>query len=91
MKYAVFASLIVLAGCAKPVPVKMQFPTAPEILLQKCENLKQVETRPGGVPITDLFKTIIQNYTLYHECSTKVEGWQEWYNSMKKIYDEVGK
>jgi hypothetical protein len=91
MRYLTLISILFLTGCAKPVPVKMEFPVAPEILMQKCNDLKQIETRPGGVPITELFKTVIQNYTFYHECSTKVEGWQEWYNSMKKIYGDIAK
>lgn len=91
MKIIAFLITFVLLGCAKPVPVKMEFPTAPEVLLKKCEELRQVEPKANGVPITELFKTIIENYTLYHECSNKVEGWNEWYNSMKKIYGEVGK
>lgn len=86
----VLTTSLFLTACAKPVPVKMEFPPAPEILLKKCEELKQIEPKPGGVPINELFKTIINNYTLYHECSNKVDGWNDWYNSMQKIYNEIG-
>jgi hypothetical protein len=36
-----------------------------------------------------MLKTVVENYTLYYQCSTKVEGWQEWYSEQKKIFDEV--
>lgn len=91
MKKIAFISCILLVGCAKPVPVKMDFPLAPASILKKCEELKQIEPRAGGVPITELLKTVVENYTLYHECANKVEGWSEWYESMKKIYGEVKK
>lgn len=91
MRLLALSLCALIVGCAKPVPVKMDFPMAPASLLKKCEELKQIEPRTGGVPITELLKTVVENYTLYHECSIKVEGWTEWYNNMKKIYDEVGK
>ena len=36
-----------------------------------------------------MLKVIVHNYSLYHECATKVEGWQEWYEAQKKIFNEV--
>ncbi len=86
---ALFALLLV--GCAKPVPIKMEFPPIPEVLQKKCEELKTVTPGANGTPITELFKVVVENYMLYHECSNKVEGWNEWYSQMKSIYDKVGK
>lgn len=92
MKFLLLVTVFVLSACvSKPVPVKMEFPSAPQSLLKKCEELKTIEPKAGGTPITDLLRTVVENYTLYHECSNKVEGWTEWYTSIKKIYDEVGK
>lgn len=92
MRYIVLVFTLWLSACmTKSVPVKMEFPEAPQSLLKKCEDLKTIEPKAGGTPITELLKTVVQNYTLYHECSTKVEGWNEWYSGVKKIYDEVGK
>lgn len=83
---------ILLTACvSKPVPVKMDFPTAPASLIKKCEQLKTIEPKPGGTPITELLKTVVENYTLYYECSNKVDGWNDWYTETKKIYDGVGK
>lgn len=92
MKYYTFLTILFLTGCmSKPVPVRMEFPSAPLTLLKKCEELMTVEPKQGGTAITELLKTVVQNYTLYYECSNKVDGWNEWYTNIKKIYDEVGK
>lgn len=85
MKYLLLTLL--LAGCASVVPVKQKFPEAPAVLKEKCEQLKQVQG--SNVSITDLLKIVVYNYTLYHECSTKVEGWQEWYNEQERIFKNV--
>jgi len=92
MKFLAVIGLLLITGCmSKPVPVKMEFPNAPQSLLKKCEELKTIEPKAGGTPITELLKSVVTNYTLYHECSNKVDGWNEWYSNIKKIYDEVGK
>jgi hypothetical protein len=85
MKYLLITLL--LAGCSTVVPVKQKFPEAPPALKEKCEQLKQVQG--SNVSITDLLKVVVQNYTLYHECSTKVEGWQEWYTEQERIFKDV--
>ncbi len=89
MKYLLIP-LLLLAGCASTVvPVQQKFPNASPELMKKCESLKKIEG--DKVAITDLLKVVVHNYSLYYECSTKVEGWQEWYNEQKKIYDEAAK
>jgi inorganic pyrophosphatase len=87
MKTLIFILAVVLAGCSTPVPVKPKFPEVPQALKERCENLKKIEG--DKVAITEMLKVVIHNYTLYHECSTKVEGWQEWYNAQKKIYESI--
>jgi hypothetical protein len=82
-----FLSLI-LEGCSVFVPVKPpKFPDAPEQLRQNCNKLKTIEG--DKVSITDMLKVVVENYTMYYECSTKVEGWNEWYVEQKKIMDKV--
>jgi hypothetical protein len=87
MKLLIVSLVIVLAGCSTTVPVARKFPEAPQVLKEKCESLKLIEG--DKVAITEMLKVIVHNYSLYHECSTKVEGWQEWYQAQKKIFDEV--
>ena len=86
MRYLLLTLL--LAGCASTtVPVKPTFPNATPELMKKCEALQKIEG--DKVSITDMLKVVVHNYSLYYECSTKVDGWQEWYDSQKKIYESA--
>ena len=85
MKYLLI--VLLLAGCSTTIPVKQKFPNATPELMKKCESLKKVEG--DKVAITEMLKVIVQNYSLYYECSTKVDGWQDWYNEQKKIFESV--
>jgi hypothetical protein len=86
MKYLAILSAILLTACTS-VPIAPKFPDAPQVLKDKCEQLRKIDG--DKVAITEMLKVVIHNYTLYYECSTKVEGWQEWYNTQKKIYESV--
>lgn len=87
MKYLALIITTLLVGCSTAVPIKPTFPEVPQVLKEKCENLKKIEG--DKVAITEMLKVVIQNYTLYYECSTKVDGWQDWYTEQKKIYETV--
>lgn len=87
MRYLLLALLV--AGCSTTVPVQKKFPNATPDLMKQCEALKKIEG--DKVSITDMLKVVVHNYSLYYECSTKVDGWQEWYNTQKKIHDEAAK
>ncbi len=87
MKYLTILLTVFLVACSTPVPVKPKFPEVPQALKEKCENLRKIEG--DKVAITEMLKVVVHNYTLYYECSTKVEGWQEWYEAQKKIYESV--
>lgn len=83
-----FLPLLCLAACSTtPVPVQRNFPDAVPELTKKCEALATVQG--DKVPITDMLKIIVKNYTLYHECAAKVDSWQEWYTKQKKIFEEL--
>jgi hypothetical protein len=87
MKYFALVITALLMGCSTVVPVKTNFPEVPQALKEKCESLRKIEG--DKVAITEMLKVVIHNYTLYHECSTKVEGWQEWYETQKKIHESI--
>jgi hypothetical protein len=78
--------LLLLGGCSTAVPVKRSFPEVPEELRVKCEELKKAAPESK---LSDILSTVTQNYGLYHECRIKNEAWIEWYDSQKKIFDEV--
>jgi uncharacterized lipoprotein YajG len=81
--------VVFLAGCSTPVPVKQQWPAIVTELQEKCPQLKIVEGE--RVAITDLLKVIVENYTTYYQCANKVEGWNEWYNKQKEIFEKANK
>lgn len=90
MKKLIIISVLLLSGCAlfkQPVPIVPKFPDATPELMKKCEDLKTIEG--DKVAITELLKTVVQNYTLYYECSNKVDGWKEWYEKQKKLYEDI--
>lgn len=87
MRQSIILLALLFAGCQTTVPIKSEFPKAAPELMKKCEALKQVDG--NKVAITDLLKVVVHNYTLYYECSTKVDGWQEWYNEQKRLYEDA--
>lgn len=82
MKYALILSIF-LTGCTV-LPVESKFPDVPDILKQKCPELKKLN---DDAKLSDVAKTITENYTTYNECAIKVDEWNEWYNSQKKIFE----
>lgn len=92
MKAVMLLSVVFLTGCSffkQPVPVVPKFPDATPELMKKCESLLTVEG--DKVLITDMLKTIVHNYTLYYQCSSKVDGWQDWYIKQKRIFEDLKK
>jgi hypothetical protein len=88
MKYLAPLLLIILTGCSTVVPVTQRFPAVPQKLTEKCPPLKMLEDSPK---LSDVSKTITQNYTAYNECAVRNTAWIEWYESQKTIYESITK
>jgi outer membrane murein-binding lipoprotein Lpp len=88
MKKIVIVSMLLLSGCSTTVPVKAKFPDAPDMLMAKCPTLSQVKE---DAKLSEIATTVSNNYTTYYECAAIVNGWQDWYQIQKNIYDNVGK
>ncbi len=43
----------------------------------------------SDVKISQLLRTITENYGIYYQTREQVIGWQMWYNEQKKIYEAV--
>jgi hypothetical protein len=87
MKYIILGLAIVLTACSTPVPVSQRFPDVPKALIERCESLRKVEG--DKVAITEMLKVVVQNYGMYYECAAKVDGWNDWYQEQKRIYESV--
>ena len=84
MKYLLF--VLILTGCSTTVPVTAKFPDVPERLLVKCPQLEKLENE---VKLSDISKTVINNYTTYYECAVKHDAFVEWYKIQKNIFESV--
>lgn len=88
-KIVILTVSTLLTGCAVHVePVTAKFPVAPATLQEKCVELREASE---GMLLSEFTKVVVQNYILYHECSRKVEGWNEWYAKQKEIFEKATK
>lgn len=88
MKYILIPLLAVLTGCSTTVPVTNKFPEVPTRLLQVCPSLTIVK---DDAKLSELTNTITANYQTYYGCSNTVEGWINWYNTQRSIFDKSSK
>lgn len=86
MRYLLLALAITITGCSTVVPVARKFPEAPAELRTACPDLRQTETT---TQLSKVIETVVENYGSYHECKIRVESWNEWYDTQKKIFDEL--
>ena len=77
--------LLILGGCTS-VPVERTFPAVPDELKAACPDLQKLKPE---AKMSDVLGIVTQNYTTYHECRIRNEAWVEWYDSQRKIFDEV--
>jgi hypothetical protein len=85
----IFAIVIMLVlavtGCSTVVPVVAKFPDAPgRSAMVPCPQLEQI---PGEARLSDVGRTVVQNYTTYYACAVKADAWIEWYSVQKKIFE----
>lgn len=85
MRYLLIALL--LTGCATNVPVTAKFPEKPTA----SGACPQLEAISEDVKLSTLTSTITKNYSTYYECSVKVDTWNEWYETQKRIFESVSK
>ena len=78
--------VLILTGCSTTVPITAKFPDVPERLLVKCPQLEKLENE---AKLSDISKTVINNYTPYYECAVKHDAFVEWYKIQKNIFESV--
>jgi len=84
MKYLLL--VLILTGCSTTVPVTAKFPDVPERLLVRCPQLEKLENESK---LSDISKTVTNNYTTYYECAVKHDAFVEWYQTQKRIFESV--
>ena len=78
--------VLILTGCSTTVPITAKFPDVPERLLVKCPQLEKLENE---AKLSDIGKTVTNNYTTYYECAVKNDAFIEWYQTQKRIFESV--
>jgi phage FluMu protein Com len=87
-KYLALFLLILMSGCSTVVPVTVKFPDAPDRIKIKCPQLKTLNEE---AKLSDIAKTITENYTTYYECAVRNDTWIEWYETQKIIFEKLNK
>jgi hypothetical protein len=87
MKRLILLPILFLVGCSTPVPVRQPFPAAPDVLMQKCDSLLVLNDNENR--LSRVIESVTKNYAKYHECKARNDAWIEWYNTQKKIFEEV--
>ena len=87
MKYLVLMLAVFLTACSTPVPITARFPEVPEIIMERCPDLKKIATETTTMSI--LTTTITENYTTYYECAVKVDAFRTWYDTQKAIFENI--
>ena len=77
---------LVLAGCSTPLPVQRNFPVLPVELAQECSELNQIKPE---AKLSDVTRSVTENYSLYHFCKNKHKNIVEWYTIQKQIYEDI--
>lgn len=87
MKLSLLCYVLLLTGCNPAVNVHRNFPDIPPSLQEPCAKLTLVANNTSK--LSDVLRVVTDNYSQYHECSIKVQTWKEWYDTQKKIFEEV--
>ena len=88
MKYLIaLIATIALSGCGTTAPVVAKFPEPPgKGSMRACADLKKLADQSK---LSDVARTVNDNYGSYWECAVKVDTWIEWYQIQKNIFEDV--
>lgn len=83
---APIALLLALTGCSTTVPVVAKFPEPPKYSTEKCPQLEKLN---DDAKLSDVAKTVTNNYSTYYQCAVKNDAWIEWYEIQKHIFEGI--
>lgn len=76
--------VFLLSGCWKTIP---NLPDPPPLIVESCVPLQKAESSQ----LEPFLKTVVENYNLYHLCSSKHEDLVAWYKAVQQNYKEAQK
>jgi hypothetical protein len=86
MKKLIVIACLIVSGCTT-VPVTAKFPTAPDSLTAPAVALKTLDM--PNPELSDLISNANDNYAEYYRLRDKYNGWINWYNTQKQIFESV--
>ena len=86
MKRLILITALLITGCASTVPMVAKFPDVPKDMLVTCPDLKLA---PDTTKLSEVLPVIVDNYGQYYTCKDTVDSWIDWYNTQKKIFDNI--
>lgn len=84
--FIIVAAVLLLTGCSTTVPVVAKFPEPPKYSMEKCPQLEKLN---DGAKLSDVAKTVTNNYSTYYQCAVKNDAWIEWYEIQKHIFEGI--
>jgi hypothetical protein len=86
MKRLILITALVITGCASTVPIIEKFPDVPKDMLVACPDLAKT---PETTKLSEVLPVVADNYGQYYTCKDTVDSWIDWYNTQKKIFDNI--
>lgn len=84
MKLLLLPLVLALSACTTVVPVTQRWPEPPGLQATKsCPDLRKLEADPK---LSQVAKTVADNYTEYYQCAVKLDAWIEWYKQQEIIH-----
>lgn len=80
------AFALLITGCTTTVPVVAKFPEPPKYSMEKCPQLEKLN---DDAKLSDVAKTVTNNYSTYYQCAVKNDAWIEWYEIQKHIFEGI--
>ena len=84
MRYLLLIPALLLLGCVSTTP---KFPEKPPELQQVCPELQEVPNNTQE--LSKLLDVVVVNYQTYYECRVKMDGWLQWHQDQKAIFDNA--
>lgn len=89
MRLLALLPALLLTGCLGTAPIVPKFPEPPgKDAMVPCPNLEKLKDEPV---LSDVAKTINNNYGEYYICAVRNDVWIEWYQIQKKIFEDTMK
>jgi hypothetical protein len=87
MRLAILLATVLLTGCLGTAPIVPKFPDPPgKDAFVRCPDLERLKDQ---ALLSEIAKTINNNYGEYYTCAVRADIWIEWYQIQKKIYEDL--